>query len=83
MPRLAYAAASLLSANLLAEAIRALWRSGVLPPFNLLLLVLVVLGMVALVWFATLEASPRWYEYEREAKVCAIAGLVGALLVFV
>jgi len=83
MQRLAFAVASLLSANLLAEAVRALWLAGVLPQWNLLLLVMTALGLVALTWFATLEASPYWYAYEREAKVCAVAGLVGVLLVFV
>lgn len=83
MQRLAFATASLLIANLLAEATRALWLAGVMPQSNLLVLVLIVLGLITLVWFSTLEASPYWYAYEREAKVCAVAGLVGVLLVFV
>lgn len=83
MPRLAYAVATLLIANLLSEGIRALWLAQIIPLANLWLVVLVAVGMVALTWFSTLEASPLWYEYEREAKVCAVAGLVGVLLVFV
>jgi len=83
MARLAFAVASLLSANLLAEAVRALWQAGVMPHWNLFLLVLTALGLITLTWFATLEASPYWYAYEREAKVCAVAGLVGVLLVLV
>jgi len=83
MQRLALAVASLLSANLFAEVVRSLWLAGVMPQANLLLMVLIALGLVALTWFATLEASPLWYAYEREAKVCAVAGLVGVLLVFV
>lgn len=83
MPRLAYAVATLLIANLLSEGIRALWLAQIIPLANLWLVVLVAVGMVVLTWFSTLEASPLWYEYEREAKVCAVAGLVGVLLVFV
>jgi len=83
MPRLAYAVATLLVANLLSEGIRALWLAQIIPLANLWLVVLVAVGMIALTWFSTLEASPLWYEYEREAKVCAVAGLVGVLLVFV
>ncbi len=83
MQRLALAVATLLTANLVAETIRALWLSGVIPFANLWLLVLIAVGIVVLTWFATLEASPLWYEYEREAKVCAVAGVVGVLLVFV
>jgi len=83
MQRLAYAVATLLIANLLAEGIRALWLAQIIPLANLWLVVLISLGMIALTWFATLEASPLWYEYEREAKVCAVAGLVGVLLTFV
>lgn len=83
MPRLAYAVSTLLIANLLAEGIRALWLAQIIPLANLWLVVLISLGLVVLTWFATLEASPLWYEYEREAKVCAVAGLVGVLLVFV
>jgi len=83
MQRLALAVATLLIANLLSEGSRALWLAQIIPLANLWLVVLISLGMVALTWFATLEASPLWYEYEREAKVCAVAGLVGVLLVFV
>lgn len=83
MQRLAFAVATLLTANLFAEVVRMLWLSGIIPLANLWLVVLIAFGMVALTWFATLEASPLWYEYEREAKVCAVAGLVGVLLVFV
>ena len=47
MQRLAFAVATLLLANLLAETVRALWLSGLIPLANLWLVAFIALGLVA------------------------------------
>ncbi len=80
MKRLAIALSVLLSLNLLTTGIRWVAASGILPMVNLWIAVLVCIGIVALTYFSTLEASPLYYLYQREAKVYAAAGLSGVLL---
>lgn len=80
MKRLAIALAVLLLLNLLTEGWRWLLATNLLPLANLWLTALVIMGMVALTYFATLEASPLAYLYKREVKVYAVAGLIGLLL---
>jgi len=80
MKRLSIALSTLLALNLLTEGIRWLLASNLLPLSHLWLSAFVVVGMVALTYFATLEASPLASLYQREVKVYAVAGLVGLLL---
>jgi hypothetical protein len=80
MKRLAIALSVLLSLNLLTLGMRWLISSQVLPLATLWLTALVCIGIVALTYFSTLEASPLYALYHREAKVYAIAGLAGVLL---
>jgi len=80
MKRLSIALSVLLSLNLLTEGIRWLAASNLLPMANLWITALICVGIVALTYFSTLEASPLYYLYQREAKVYAAAGLAGFLL---
>jgi hypothetical protein len=80
MKRLAIALSVLLSLNLLTTGIRWVAASGILPMANLWIAVFVCIGIVALTYFSTLEASPLYYLYQREAKVYAAAGFAGVLL---
>ena len=80
MKRLSIALSVLLLLNLITEGLRWLLAANLLPLANLWLTALVVIGMVALTYFATLEASPLASLYEREVQVYAVAGFVGLLL---
>jgi hypothetical protein len=80
MKRLAIALSVLLSLNLLTLGMRWLISAQVLPLATVWLTALVCVGIVALTYFSTLEASPLYAIYHREAKVYAIAGLAGVLL---
>jgi len=80
MKRLSVALSVLLTCNLLTEGIRWLVDSKTLPMANAWITALVCVGIVALTYFSTLEASPLYYQYHREAKVYAAAGLAGFLL---
>lgn len=78
MKRLAIALSVLLSLNLLTLGMRWLISHQVLPLANGWLTGLVCVGMVALTYFSTLEASPLYDQ--RQAKVYAAAGFAGVLL---
>jgi hypothetical protein len=80
MKRLAIALSCLLCLNLLTTGLRWLVVSQRLSFANVGLIVLVGLGVVTLTYFATLEASPHYSLYHREAKVYAAAALAGVLL---
>ena len=79
MKRLSLATCALLFFNLCAHGIRLLLASG-LPLSDLWAYALIGLGLVALVYFATLEASPLYYLYHREFKVYAASALFGIVL---
>ena len=68
MKRLSIALSVLLLLNLLTEGLRWLLAAHLLPFTNLWLTALVVSGMVALTYFATLEASPLAYLYEQGSQ---------------
>jgi hypothetical protein len=80
MKRLAIALSVLLTLNLLTLGMRWLISNQVLSLANALLTGLVCVGIVAFTYFSTLEASPLYAFYHREAKVYAAAGLAGVLL---
>ncbi len=80
MKRLAIALSVLLSLNLLTTGVRWVAASNLLPMANLWIGILVCVGIVALTYFSTLEASPFYYLYQREAKIYAAAGFAGVLL---
>ena len=80
MKRLALALSILLVLNLLTSGIRWLIATQQLPLANLWLFLLITVGVVALVYCSTLEASPRYSVYHPEAKVYALAGLAGVVL---
>jgi hypothetical protein len=81
MKRLSIATCVLLALNLSTYGIKLLLASG-LPMANLWAYALIGLAMVALVYFATLEASPLYYLYHREFKVYALAASFGIVLGF-
>ncbi len=80
MKRLAIALSVLLTLNLLTLGMRWLISSQILPLANVWLTGLVCVGIVALTYFSTLEASSLYALYHREAKVYAAAGVAGVLL---
>ena len=80
MKRLAIALSVLLILNLLTLGMRWLISSQLLPLANVWLTGLVCVGIVALTYFSTLEASLLYAFHHREAKVYAVAGLAGVLL---
>lgn len=80
MNRLALALAVLLSLNLLTLFLRWLLTTQPVPLVNAGVTGLVCVGIVALTYFTTLDASPHYALYHREAKVYAIAGLTGVVL---
>lgn len=79
MKRLSVALSSLLTLNLLTHGVRAILPLG-LPLTNLWVYVLISLGIVALTYFATLDASPLYSLYHREFKVYAACALLGVIL---
>lgn len=80
MKRLAIALSVLLTLNLLTLGMRWLIASRGVPLANIGITGLVCVGIVALTYFSTLEASPLYACYHREAKVYAVAGFAGVLL---
>ncbi len=80
MKRLAIALSVLLSLNLTTLGMRWLILSGFLPLSQLWLPILIGIGIVVLTYFATLEASPFYNFYAREAKLYVAAGIAGILL---
>ena len=79
MKRLSIAACALLTLNLLTHAIKLILASG-FPLIDLWVYALIGLGVIALVYFTTLEASPLYYLYHRECKVYACSALLGTFL---
>ena len=80
MKRLSIALSVLLSFNLLTIGLRWLMSAQILPLADLWLVVFICVGILALTYFTTLEASPDYALYQREARVYAVAGLVGLFL---
>jgi hypothetical protein len=80
MKRLAIALSVLLSLNLITLGMRWLILSGFLPLTQLWLPILIGIGIVVLTYFATLEASPFYNVYAREAKLYVAAVIAGILL---
>ena len=81
MKRLSLATCVLLALNLCASGIKLLLASG-LPMADLWAYAVIGLAVVALVYFATLEASPLYYLYHQEFKVYAASALFGIVLGF-
>lgn len=79
MKRLSIATCVLLIFNLCAYGIKLLLASG-LPMANLWAFAVIGLGMVALTYFVTLEASPLYHLYHREFKIYAASALFGIVL---
>ena len=82
MKRLAIALSVLLTLNLLTLGMRWLISSRLFLLANVWLTSLICVGIVALTYFSTLEASPVYTLYHPEAKVYAVAGFAGVLLGF-
>jgi hypothetical protein len=80
MPRLAIALCTLLTLNLTTTGLRWLFVTHRLPWGQTLSLALACVGILALTYVSTLEASPLYYLYQKEAKIYALSGLVGCLL---
>ena len=79
MKRLSIAACVLLTLNMCTYGIKLLIASG-LPMADLWAFAVIGLAMIALVYFATLQASPLYYLYHREFKIYAAFALFGILL---
>ena len=80
MKRLSIALSCLLCLNLLTMILCWLVVSQFLSLSNVGFIVLVGFGLVILNYFATLEASPHYSLYHREAKIYTVAALAGVLL---
>lgn len=79
MKRLCIATSILFFANFAVYGIRWILASGI-PLADIWVYLVIALAMVALTYFATLEASPFYYLYQREGTLYAAAALIGAVL---
>lgn len=80
MLRLSIALAILLTLHLVTTGLKWLFMAGVMPFGQTLATALILVAILALTYFTTLEASPLYYLYQQEAKIYALAGFVGVLL---
>ena len=80
MHRLSIALSISLSLHLVTTGLKWLFVAGVMPFGQTLATALILIAILALTYFTTLEASPLYYLYQEEARIYALSGFVGILL---